>query len=161
MDGRCRAIAAAAALTGAVLVVACGDPEVSTYRSDPEALETPTSTPYFGTPTPVPTATRPVAPSVPPTVTSTLIPPDPRFVTPEPTAVPVTAGPRWPIASDIKLDATGKYYAEVDGCRWDEYGRFPKPLNPAETEVGMQSPCFPSEGLRYNLSTGEVTYFAT
>jgi hypothetical protein len=63
-----------------------------------------------------------------------------------------------PTADDIKLGDDGKYYAEVDGCRWDEYGRFEDPSS-GEESIGMQTPCLEYEGLHYIPATGEVLYF--
>jgi hypothetical protein len=63
-----------------------------------------------------------------------------------------------PIAADMKVGDDGTYYADVGGCRWHEYGRFPDPQS-GEEQIGMQTPCLPSEGLFYTRSTGDVTYF--
>ena len=63
-----------------------------------------------------------------------------------------------PIESDLRIGSDGKYYAEVDGCRWDEFGRFPDSTSPGTETVGMQTPCLPYELLHYNTTTGEIQY---
>jgi hypothetical protein len=129
--------------------VSCGDPaEPDPTRTLAIVEATPTSrvTPHPAT----------IEPSLPPT--STWTPPNPESITPLPTAPPVTEEPRprMPAADDIKLGDNGKYYADVDGCRWDEYGTFD--IGGVE-EVAMQTPCLPQEGLHYIPATGEVAYF--
>ena len=103
------------------------------------------------------------SPSAEPSETATLMPPDPSLLkTPRPTDVPFTPKPRprMPVAADIHRGDDGKYVADVDGCHWAEFGRFPI-ANTSDIEVGMQTPCLPDEGLHFNPRTGEIDYFIT
>jgi hypothetical protein len=112
------------------------------------------------TPSATPITPSPGPPSATPPPTATLMPPDPSKVTPRPADRPFTPRPRpvMPVAADIKLGSDGKYYADVDGCHWAEYGRFADPQTGGE-EIGMQTPCLPYEGLHYNPKTGALSYF--
>lgn len=56
-----------------------------------------------------------------------------------------------PVAKDIRLDADGKYVADVDGCHWRETGEF-------ENLVIMQTACLPYEALNFNPLTGEISH---
>jgi hypothetical protein len=115
----------------------------------------------FGSPTPEPPSTAPPPPTAIPSETATLVPPDPSLLaTPRPTDAPFTPKrrPQLPAASDIHLDGDGKYVADVDGCHWAEFGRFPV-AGTDEVEVGMQTSCLPDEGLHYNPRTGQLDFF--
>lgn len=117
-----------------------------------------TPTIYSSTPTPIPPP--PTEVPSPPTITSTPIPPLPGTFPTRPPDPPYTPEPRpdLPTAADMYVGTDGKYYAFVDGCRWDEVWRGPHPLTGATT-VTMQSPCLPNGGIHYSPSTGEVTEF--
>ena len=146
------AAGAATFLLVAVATLSCGYPQSrspsSTAQAQPSATEG--ANPATIDPTAIPTQTQPA--HVPP-------PPD-QLPTPRPTDPPITRTPRprLPTAMDIKVDGNGKYYADVDGCRWAEYGRFTDELT-SEEAVGMQTPCLPDGGLHYVPATGAVRPF--
>jgi hypothetical protein len=174
-----------------MLLMACGGPAreeptaaVAAFDlSRPCGRFTPTATtslfptftpaPPSETPSGPPTATWTLPPSrtetttatatIVPTLTATLIPPDPRSVTPFPTSRPVTLEPRpeLPDADDITQDADGCFVADVDGCHWEEYGRFgdPSGIRGGHISVGMSTPCLDDEGLHFIPDTGEVSHF--
>jgi hypothetical protein len=137
----------------AVAAFSCGSPQTSipSPTAQPQSIATVSADPASVDPTAIPTQTQPAH-----------VPPPPDSITPRPTDRSITPEPRprFPTAADIKMDGSGKYYADVDGCRWNEYGRF---INPQTGEgfVGMQTPCLPDEGLHYSPATGEVAPFIT
>ena len=109
---------------------------------------------YFSSPTPPPT---PVPPT--PTVTATLTPPLPGTFPTRPPDPPFTPEPRpaTPTADDIKIGSNGKYYARVDGCRWDEFRRAVGD-DGTVVEVGLTTPCLPGEAIIYYPGSGEVDH---
>jgi hypothetical protein len=173
-----------AAVIAVVLLVAgaslsCGSPETRSSSLSPTALAEPTAeaepTPTIAPvakaePTPTAeraaTATAEASPSaIDPTAIPTQtppahVPPPPDSITPRPTDVPVTPKPRprLPVATDIKLNGSGKYYADVDSCHWAETVRLTDRGTGYE-QVVMQTPCLPYEGLHYTPATGAVDYF--
>ena len=125
----CRASLLGVVLALVVLSTACGHPR-ERECADAAAcarIETPLVTPYsrlvataaIASPTPEPPTPGP--PSATPEATATLMPPDPRSITPRPTSPPLCRSPVPRCQSQTTSNRPGRQvYADVDGCHWSE-----------------------------------------